>query len=188
MWHGLSSRTTTINGTGQRVQRRYEELDPTALAAAVWVPHLIIQVISHGWLRSCGPLCTFSKVLLDQRPIGTVLKEPSPPGHGSFYNFISDNHEDVSWHGSIHSCNMFNNAHSLSDNNSQIMTVAPVNVTQCFSPVDVKSGVLYSTDQSMGSGLLTTTPSWRRILHISSISAKAFFKWSAGKDWPPCFW
>lgn len=30
----------------------------------------------------------------------------------------------------------------------------------CFSlPDDVKSGVLYSRDQSMGSGLLTVTPS-----------------------------
>lgn len=55
-------------------------------------------------------------------------------------------------------------------------------------PLEVKSGVLYTTDQSMGSGLLTVTPSWRRILHISSISATAFFKWSAGKAWPPLFW
>lgn len=55
-------------------------------------------------------------------------------------------------------------------------------------PVDSKSGVLYFTDQSIGSGLLTVTPSPFKILHISSISAIAFFKWSLGKLWPPNFW
>ena len=45
-------------------------------------------------------------------------------------------------------------------------------------PVDEKSGVVYSSPQSMISGRLTITPSPRRMLHNSSISAIALCIWA----------
>ena len=52
------------------------------------------------------------------------------------------------------------------------------------SPVDLKSGVLYSTSKSMGSGRLTVIPSWVRMLHTSSTSAIAFRRCSRGQGLP----
>lgn len=67
-------------------------------------PHLIIQFISHGGFWSSGPFSTFSEVLLDQRSVGSVLKEAGPPRHRSLYYLITHNQEDVSGHGCIHAC------------------------------------------------------------------------------------
>lgn len=66
--------------------------------------HLIVQFISHGGFWSSRPFSTFSKVLLDQRSVGSVLKEAGPPGHRSLDDLITHHQEDVSGHGSIQTC------------------------------------------------------------------------------------
>lgn len=67
-------------------------------------PHLIVQLVCHRRFGSSGPFSTFSEVLLDQRPVGAVLKEAGPPSHRSLNDLISHNEKDVSGHGSIHAC------------------------------------------------------------------------------------
>lgn len=68
------------------------------------VAHLIVQLVGHGGFRSSGPFSTFLEVLLNQRPVGSVLKEASPPGHRSLNDLIPHNNEDIPGHSCIHAC------------------------------------------------------------------------------------
>lgn len=89
-------------------------------------PHLIIQVISHDGFWTSGPFSTFLEVLLDQRSVGSVLKEAGPPRHRSLYNLISHNQEDVSGHGSIHAYKTYyqHEFQKLSKNSCEVVITA----------------------------------------------------------------
>lgn len=56
---------------------------------------MVVQLIAHLWFRSSCPLGTLFEVLLNEGAIGTVLKVPSSPGHGSFDDLITNHKQEV---------------------------------------------------------------------------------------------
>ena len=63
---------------------------------------MVVQLIAHLRFRGSCPLGTLFEVLLNEWAIGTVLKVPSSPGHGSFDDLVTNHKQEVPGNQLLH--------------------------------------------------------------------------------------